>query len=289
MELLLDCFPALGTAWWVETTLREGLSKETINNELIAHLTTFEARYSRFKTESLVGRLNNERVLKNPDPEFVTILEYGQSLYRRTEGTFNFLVGSHLVARGYGSGHAAGKEEVLPHPERDLVITKDSITLHAGSVDVGGFGKGYLIDELAALVRKMGIEEFLINGGGDLYASHDTTAPLLIHLEHPTLADTYLGTTSLFHQGFAASSPYKRVWKQGEKTETHIVGATQYASFVKAASARDADAFATAALFLDDSTIRAITTHEGVHVARFHPQTNQFSVINFDFTPLSPD
>lgn len=286
MELLLDRFAALGTAWWIEARLPSGFSKEILKNEIIVHLTRFEERYSRFRSDSLVGQLNQNRTIKNPDEELTAILMYAQSLYARTNNAFNFLVCGTLVSRGYGNGLAAPQNAKLPHPEHDLEISIDAITLHAGGVDFGGFGKGYLIDELATMLRRYDLQEFIINGGGDIYASHDGNAPIPIHLEHPTETGTYLGTTALFQQGFAASSPYKRVWKRGEKIETHIVGATEYASFVKAGSARDADAFATAALLLDDTTLRTVADHEGIGVARYSPATTSLTCHNFSFQPV---
>lgn len=286
MHLVLDRFPALGTAWWVEASLGDAVSEEVIKNKLIAHLNRFEARYSRFRNDSLIGQLNHDRSIKNPDEALISILKYGQSLYTRTGGAFNFLVGSTLIARGYGSGDIASTSTALPHPEHDLTISDNMITLHVGCVDFGGFGKGYVIDEIASLLHDNEIEEFVINGGGDIYATHDNHNPITIHLEHPIETNTYLGTTTLFHQGFAASSPYKRTWKHGEKAETHIVGETKYASFVKANNARDADAFATAVLLLDDTTIDTITTEADVGFARFHPITHELFTRNFAFTHL---
>ncbi|MBY0310143.1 FAD:protein FMN transferase [Patescibacteria group bacterium] len=287
MELLLNRHLALGTAWWVEVNLHTEAAKEFITQELIARLSYFEARYSRFKTDSLVGRLNKDRAFHNPDAEFVTLLQYGQALHSRTAGAFNFLIGHTLASRGYGARQKADSGTLLPIPEQDIEISRDIIVLNKGSIDCGGFGKGYLIDELAILLRQHDIEEFLINGGGDLYVSHDMNNPIAVHLEHPTEADTYLGMTTLLHQGFAASSPYKRVWKHNNQAENHIVGTTRYASYVKAKSARDADAFATAALLLDDATLRIMATAEGLSVARFDPTNSEFMGINFDFTPLS--
>lgn len=106
MEFLLDRFPALGTAWWIEATLPIGVDHGDVHAELTSLITTFEARYSRFRPDSLVGILNRERVLRVPDPACLALFRYAQELFTRTEGTFNCLVGEVLVARGYEIGRA---------------------------------------------------------------------------------------------------------------------------------------------------------------------------------------
>jgi len=213
------------------------------------------------------------------------ILRYGQSLYGRTEGTFNFLLGSTLTARGYGTGPSALPGDIPPHPEHDLEIRPDGIVLHAGGVDFGGFGKGYLVDLLSDYLKTRGVSDFLINGGGDLYGTSDNGTPISIHLEHPTEHEVYLGTTTLFNEGFAASSPFKRTWKQGDTTHNHIVGETVAASFVKAKTAKEADAFATAALLTPEDAIAPLATCEGLGIATFVPATGVFTAHHFNFIP----
>ncbi len=279
MELVLDQHAALGTAWWVEANLTSTHDREQIHDALIAHLNRFEMRYSRFRTDSLIGRLNQERVLAVPDEELQSLLSFGQSLFSRTYGTFNFLLGDVLTARGYGqilsnNHHVDTRSDQFPNPTTDLVISPEKIILKNGSVDLGGFGKGYVIDELAALLRGYDVTDFLINGGGDLYGTHDHGEPLTIYLEHPTAAHTYLGSITLHNQGFAASSPYKRVWKQGEVEHTHIVGATECATFMVAQTAALADGFATAALLLPEADLLTCAHATNLAFARYQPTTN---------------
>lgn len=287
MELVLDQHAALGTAWWVEANLSGAHQGEHLRTLLVAHLNQFEGRYSRFRTDSLVGRLNHERVLYAPDADLQEILRFGQSLYERTAGTFNFLLGDVLTARGYGKGRQdAVSDDTTPHPRIDLSISPEHIRLERGSVDLGGFGKGYVIDELASILRREGVTDFLINGGGDLYGTSDDGKPITIFLEHPTAPGIYLGTTGLYHQGFAASSPYKRVWKHGDTEHSHIVGDTEFATYVVAKSAALADAFATAALLLPEDTLMTCANSESFGFARFSPQTSTLSQYQFDITHL---
>lgn len=285
-------FEALGTKWWI--TIFDETSEETIQGAfgtLERFTREYEARYSRFKSDSLISQLNRERVLMQPDQDCRALLEYGKGLYLRTNTHFNLLTGHILEARGYDASYSflshEPEKETPGNPVTDLLISEEKIELSHGNVDIGGFGKGYLIDELAEILKEnFGLQYFLINGGGDMYATSEQEKPIEIYLEHPTKQRHFIHRTTLLNQGFAASSPFKRIWKDKEQTYTHIVtneAAPRVASFIKAKSARDADAFATTALLLSETELNQLAQAEHFSVARFTPATNQlWRTVTFD-------
>jgi thiamine biosynthesis lipoprotein ApbE len=112
-----------------------------------------------------------------------------------------------------------------------------------------------------------------------MYATSEVDgSAITIYLEHPTIPGQYLIETKLLNQGFAASSPFKRRWKSGDKTYHHVIATTdvpEIATFVKAQTATDADAFATVAMLVPESTLPALAETESLDIARFDPHTNQ--------------
>jgi thiamine biosynthesis lipoprotein ApbE len=148
-------------------------------------------------------------------------------MYKETDGVFNILVGEHLNARGYDAEYSFKPKDypaTIPSPKESLSITHDRVTLAAGLLDLGGFGKGYAIDLLAArLKEKHQLNYFLINGGGDMYATSDHAEAVEIYLEHPIEAGTYIAKTTLKDQGFAASSTHKRRWEVAGREYSHII------------------------------------------------------------------
>jgi FAD:protein FMN transferase len=280
-------FEAIGTHFWIE--IFDDISDEELEAtfgrfELLS--STFNIEYSRFRSNSYIGILNRERRLENPTKECRALLTYGKQLYLRSNGSFNLLVGHILEARGYDASYSfradeAGGADAPPtcHPLTKLTISEDEITLTCGNIDLGGYGKGWLIDKLANDLKIHGIEHFLINGGGDMYGTSGKGGEAItIYLEHPTEASKYLMETTLLNQGFAASSPFKRQWKSGEKVYDHVVavGETpQVATFVKATNATDADAFATVAMLWPEASLPALATTESLAIARFDRATSQ--------------
>lgn len=276
-------FEAIGTHWWIE--IFDELSDEALDTtkrriELLC--SEFNKTYSRFLSDSQISILNRERVLHSPSKELQEILSYGKALFVRTHQTFNLLTGHILEARGYDANYSFIPSTQAPqatcNPLFDLTIDTAVITLACGNIDIGGYGKGWLIDVISKDLLAHNVQYFLVNGGGDMYATSDHGNPVVIYLEHPTEPEKYLTETTLFNQGFAASSPFKRQWKVEEKVYTHIVSETEYediASFVKAETAVDADAFATMAMLLPEEKIGAVATTENLAIARYNPNTNQ--------------
>ena len=277
-------FEAIGTHFWIE--IFDDISDEELQAtqrrlELLCSL--FNEQYSRFRPNSLISILNRERVLHNPSAECIEQLSYGKALYLRTNTTFNILTGHILEARGYDASYSFTPKENLGslkicNPLTDLIISNSEITLTCGNVDTGGYGKGWLVDMIKEDLFAHNIKYFLINGGGDMYATSDNEQPVTIYLEHPNETGKYLTETTLFNQGFAASSPFKRQWKYGDTIHTHIVSegdVPMVAAFAKASTATDADAFTKPCLLLNESQLLNLSKDEGVSFARFNPQTNE--------------
>lgn len=275
---------ALGTTWWIE--IFDDINEKTLDaasSDIECFIRTFENNYSRFKSDSQISILNRERVLHNPSEECRALLTYGKGLFLRSHQTFN-LISAHLQeAQGYDTDYSftpkgSLEEKMSCNPILNLTIDTDKITLTCGSIDPGGFGKGYLIDLVAGGLKKNGFEYFLINGGGDMYGTSNVGAPIEIYLEHPTEPGQYIASTHIQDQGFAASSPFKRQWRHDGTTYTHIISNTEVlplASFVKAKTAKDADSFGTVSLLVNEVTLLELQKTEQLEFARFNPATGE--------------
>lgn len=247
----------LGATWRID--IFDEISRETAQTlylDLRRFINDFDVRYSHFYSESLISILNDTKHLLDPDQDTIDLLQYGLYLYKETHGVFNFLVGESMKQTSYDAPYSFALKEVsveIPDPTRVLTFAHEKILLTLGQVDIGGYGKGYLIDLIAAhLTDKLGIKEFLINGGGDMYATAQNGKPITIYLEHPAVHNTHLEETTLFYEGFAASSTHRRRLENGGKTylqniDTKEGGSnlTGHGIFVKAPTARAADAWAT--------------------------------------------
>ena len=209
---------ALGTRWWIEAEC---------DSKILAHaeqtIVDFQNDHSRFLTESYIGKLNDNKVLDNPPQELVKMLEYQRDMFHATNGVFNSTVGGVLENQGYGlPGRAATLQQDI---DAAITISPGKITLsHDTRIDLGGFGKGWLIDKLAELLKESGCYAFLINGGGDILVG---TQGEDLFVEHPHDPGSFIGKVFVQNGALASSSTEKRRWKMNDSTYTHIVDTNQ--------------------------------------------------------------
>lgn len=248
-------FDGLGTHWECEI-LDEKLTDNDFNklsDLLTSELNRFTKLYSRFNDDSLIGRLNKQSKLINPPPEMRDMFLFAKNMFDVSDGVFNISVGGALNAKGYGRLNSGAK--VRLDFWEDVIIGGSSISIPKGSVvDLGGFGKGWLIDKFVEKLRNNKIRQFIVNGGGDLFVQ--SNVPIEIALEHPLDSTKKIGQTRITVGALAASSTLKRIWRNNGNNYNHIINPFSGQSsdnavvgtFVKADTALMADTMATVLL-----------------------------------------
>ncbi len=211
-------FEALGTHWCVE--LLGGETDRSLKSTVLRYATNFGRNYTRFSDTSLLGQLNLRKRLVDPPSELLAMLSYARDMWQASEGVFNISVGGTLQKLGYGK---AGGRGTLAHSFWDDVkLTPRTITIPGEiTLDFGGFGKGWLIDALGALLEQNSASHYIVNGGGDLLVS--APAPLEFALEHPYDSSRAIGTTRIQRGALAVSSAAKRHWVKDGQRHHHII------------------------------------------------------------------
>ena len=249
--LVLEGYQALGTRFWIEV-YDEDINVDAIASTLISCIDEFENKYSRFDDASFLNMHTLEDLLK--DEEAGDILEKSFVFMRESDGVLNIFIKDKLEEKGYGIKHEVNKN----------------------NIDLGGIGKGYLIDKLASILKvKFNLKYFLINGGGDMYMTSDNEIPIDIYMQHPVNDDEYIYKISLKDQAFTASSSFKRKWiksnnksdydkfdndiSDSDNTVNHFISpdSTEVwsASYVIADDAMTADVYATVLCIEPDPTL----------------------------------
>jgi thiamine biosynthesis lipoprotein len=251
--MVLNGFEALGTKWYVEIYdgYEDALMIESHKKNLEEVLLSFNASYSRFRGDSLVGELNKYRRTRR-DTHLEKMIGIGTDANIRTQGIFTMMHGRELSEKGYGE-----VTEKVEHEDYSSVeIGDNEITLSGNQLlDLGGIGKGYVIDLLAECLQGLQIQYFFINGGGDMYATSNFGEPVTVLLQHPLQHDLSIGSYKLMNQSLCASSSYVRMWKDPHgEYKNHFVSQkgdeVWAASFVVARSACVADMMATVCCLL---------------------------------------
>lgn len=224
-----------------------------------------EARFSRFRKESELSRLNKERALK-VSREFMDALLLGKELYRRSAGAFNPL--ADISRFGYDQdisvvkgADRTGKDLATYSIDMELVLIDEEamrVVLQEGqNLDFGGFIKGHTAEKMAEAA--LDCQGALINLGGDIYARglDAEGKPFIFIVENPLDPDADLSFLAT-NAGIATSGSYNRHWKSRGTPFSHILDSsgiknpdTQILSAtVIAPTGAESDALATAALVL---------------------------------------
>ena len=214
--LLINDHKALGTLWWIE--LFHGDVDPALAGTVVKLINDFEKLYSRFDPDSFVGKLNRTGSFKEPSDEFIALLQIGIDLYKSSNGQFNFLLGKTLEDRGYDKDLTFDVKSVRSEiPDISaLELSEKLITLDLSTgarVDLGGFGKGFLIGKISKLLHNEGYEYHLINGGGDIYASSDQGKPVQVLIRNPLNKNFAIGRIFIKEEAFCGSSILERSWK----------------------------------------------------------------------------
>lgn len=272
-------FMALGTWWQIDSSSPLGPQLQTTITRLCDD---YDRLWSRFRADSLVATIaaaEHGGSFTFPERD-IRLFEIYDQLSAATHGGINPLVGRSLEQLGYdaqysltphGSGdddHAEGNADDTAHgtpaanterlaPESwKQAVHRDGnqiTTDHPVLIDIGAAGKGHLVDLVSHELADAGIDEFLVDGSGDL--RHHGTGPVTAALEHPTLDGRALGVVPLVEGALCASATTRHAWGKG--LHHMLDGRTGQpvtrvlASWVLAPDAATADGLATA-LFVAD-------------------------------------
>jgi len=79
-------------------------------------------------------------------------------------------------------------------------------------LDLGGIAKGYAVDRASGIMKKMGMENFFVNGGGDVYISglKDGINKWSMGIEHPRDPNKIIGELWLKDMAIGTSGDYER-------------------------------------------------------------------------------
>lgn len=186
-------------------------------------LNTIEKTLSSYQEEALVYRLNQYKHIPF-DPMLNKILQLSKTYYRQTGGYFDITIGS-ITKKLY----RFGEEEQIP-TEREkaqaatgiehITIDTDTIRLGEGiTVDLGGIGKGFAVDELSRYYASMGITEGEIALSGDIRCLGRCRVEIQDPFaEERTMATLYAKAPNL---SVSTSGTYRRFVK--EKKEHHLI------------------------------------------------------------------
>jgi thiamine biosynthesis lipoprotein len=195
-----------------------------------------ERKFSRYRDDNIISVINNAQGKSiEVDKETADLLDFADQCYQLSEGKFDITSGVlREIWKFDGSDNVPDPSQVqaiLPRIGWQRVEWKRPfMTLQPGmEIDLGGIGKEYAVDQTAKLISAAIEERFLVNFGGDIFASRatDQDTPWVIGVDDPANTGVRsLGQIRLLQGGLATSGDARRYLLKNGIRYGHILDPT---------------------------------------------------------------
>ena len=191
----------MGTTYHIKIAepLFNQISKESVKQSIDSLLTTINQQMSTFLDSSEISQFNrwpSDKSFKISRP-FLEVVRKALQIYEMTQGAFDITVAPLVRLWGFGNSQIRFEPpdsltiaQILTRVgSRKLRICGDSALCKQNpelQIDLGAIAKGYAVDAICELLWRRKIKNFLVEIGGELYASgQNWNRPWLVGVEHP--------------------------------------------------------------------------------------------------------
>lgn len=266
-------------------------SNDNLKPEIEKALAEVDASLSPFNEKSVITHVNkNEAVTL--DDHFITVFRLSSEIYKDTEGAFDITVAPFVNAWGFGF-----KNGITPdcHAIDSLMqfVGFDKVKLQDGKIiktddrlmlDCSVIAKGYGVDAVARLLKSKGIDNYMVEIGGEIVASGENPkgAPWRIGVSKPdddsvNVSNEIQGIINISNRAMATSGNYRNFYYKGGKKYAHTIdpktGCPVQHSILSATVVSDecakADAYATAFMVMGLDKAKAVLARHKDMMAYF--------------------
>ncbi|MFA5096005.1 MAG: FAD:protein FMN transferase [Candidatus Omnitrophota bacterium] len=194
---------------------------------VFSQMRRLEKLFSRYDRQSEVSRLNRTGHLK-ASPETFYIIKRSGELWEASSGAFDITVAPladlwGFTDRRYKVPAEAAIKDTLRLVGFDKIILRDfdnviQFKFPGMKIDLGGAAKGYALDLSAQKLKAAGIDNCLINAGGQVFC----LGKWKVGIMNPRGNDL-AGDIELKDQSAATSGDYERYFISGGKRYAHIL------------------------------------------------------------------
>ncbi len=227
-------FTAMGSPCRIRLGRLDEASARALADEAIAEVRRIEAKYSRYRADSVVSRIN---VLAGTgealqlDEETAALVRYAERLYEGSEGRFDLTSGVLRRAWDFRRGRipqAADIEALMPLVGWSRVIWQDgclALPIRGMEIDLGGLGKEYAADRAATLLTDAGVLSGYVNLGGDIrvIGPQADGQPWRMGIAHPRVEGAIIAGVDLGGGALATSGDYERFVEANGRRYCHIL------------------------------------------------------------------
>lgn len=243
--------------------------KRSLKDEILAELDRFEQSLNPFRGNTVITKINNNIPVK-PDSLFMEVFNKATEISRMTEGKFDITASPLIDAWRFGFRNMdnitpeiidslrefVGYDKIRIDSEGNVVKSDPRVQLNTSAIS-----KGYSCDLIARLLDSYGIENFMVEIGGEIVTKGVNNKGVCWRIGVDKPIDDTTGMQhelqtilSLCDKSLATSGNYRNFYVKDGKKYAHIIDPqTGYPSeqdilgaTVIAEDCMTADAYATA-------------------------------------------
>jgi thiamine biosynthesis lipoprotein len=213
----------------------DGTRAATAARAAIDDVLRIEAKYSRYRDDSVTTRINRAAggAPVAIDAETSALLRYAEQCFALSRGRFDITSGVLRHAWDFRRspprlpGEAALADALALIGWRDVEWSDASVRLPRArmEIDFGGIGKEYAADRAATILASRGVPNALVNLGGDVRAAGPQAdgAPWRVGVKHPREPGAAIATVSLASGAVATSGDYERYIEVDGRRYCHVL------------------------------------------------------------------
>lgn len=283
--------PIMGTRYSVQVVaMPEGLDKTGLAAAIREQLNDINARMSTYLEDSEVSRFNRyaETDWFAVSAATAKVAAAAQAISKATDGAFDVTVGPLVNIWGFGPKSALAAmpdSSVIEAVSTRIGFDKLEVRLDPPAlkksqpdlyVDLSAIAKGYAVDVIADLLASNGIENFLVDIGGELRVRGKNAEgdAWRVAIENPKGTNKPFKVLSLSTGAVATSGNYRNYFEIGGQRFSHTidprtgrpVNHSLVLATVVAGDAMTADGWATAMIVLGAEQGLKVAEREGLAV-----------------------
>lgn len=200
--------------------------------QCVQYINALEANISRTREDSELSAINAAEGKEcTPSEQTMDILQEAFDLAQQTNGAFDptiaplidlWQIGPEQTEIPAQADIDAAKAKI---GYQRVKLTENSVQLEPDmKLDLGGIGKGYAADHVAAMLKDAGIKRALIALGGNIYVigEKEKGIPWTAGITDPDDPQSYFATLSVTDTSIVTSGDYERYFEKDGKRYCHI-------------------------------------------------------------------